>query len=31
MWLIVLSVMKGRAKSVRNSMLCQSVHMMEVN
>ena len=26
----MLSAMKGRAKSVRNSMRCQLLHMMEV-
>jgi hypothetical protein len=30
MWLIVLSAMKGRVERVRNTMLCQCLHKMEV-
>jgi hypothetical protein len=30
LWLIVLSEMKGRVERVRNTMLCQYLHKMEV-
>jgi len=30
-WLIVLSAMKGRVEGVRNSICCQSVHLMELS